>query len=479
VRPLLALPLRRRESRADVTVPSGAGTERGPLARLRVLLVPDSIYWVTGTIAKSIARFNPMVSATIISAPVLEQLWLEKRDIIDHFDLAHFVCPFASRRWLARLRDRMPVVTSHHHVTDWSELEHNLEGDAIIAGSTQWARDVESRGADSNRVFYVPYGVDTELFMPPTAASRARTEKELGLEDSGPVVGFFAKRGSNDDDRKGTDVFVDALVRLHALDKGTAALIIGPGWEAMAGEFRERGIRCRWVPYVNDYNDMPGFYGALDFYWVTARVEGGPVTLLEAMSCEVCVVSTPVGLALDVVKDGVNGVLLPMDDAPAFASRTFSLWQTPSERERLGGDARAKMRQVMDVRITAMGVIGAYRTAIENFAKRTGQVVGSLDKGAAIATPRLAATGSTTQSDVPLEGIPASLRRRVAMLETLVWAEHINLEPGHKLSALSLMARAWRRNPFSPEPLRRALRSFLPRFVVAGVVSAKKLIGGR
>jgi hypothetical protein len=34
--------------------------------RLRVLLVPDSIYWVTGTIAKSIARFNQWIEATVV-----------------------------------------------------------------------------------------------------------------------------------------------------------------------------------------------------------------------------------------------------------------------------------------------------------------------------------------------------------------------------------------------------------------------------
>ena len=59
-------------------------------------------------------------------------------------------------------------------------------------------------------------------------------------------------------------------------------------------------------------------YQALDFYWVTARVEGGPVTLLEAMSAEVCCLTTAVGLAREIVNDGENAVLLPFNDPESF-----------------------------------------------------------------------------------------------------------------------------------------------------------------
>lgn len=86
--------------------------------RLKVLLVPDSIHWVLGTIAQSIVRFNPWIEGTIVSASVLDRLVAQQPDLLSSFDLVHFTCPYNSKRWLPLLRDTMPCVTSHHHLAD-------------------------------------------------------------------------------------------------------------------------------------------------------------------------------------------------------------------------------------------------------------------------------------------------------------------------------------------------------------------------
>ncbi len=50
--------------------PSDSGALRH--ARTRVLLVPDSIHWITGTIARSFIDYNDWLEGTIISGPVLD-----------------------------------------------------------------------------------------------------------------------------------------------------------------------------------------------------------------------------------------------------------------------------------------------------------------------------------------------------------------------------------------------------------------------
>jgi len=57
--------------------------------KFRVLLVPDSIYWVTGTIAKSIATANPWIDATVVSGPLLGELFPDADAISRRFDLVH------------------------------------------------------------------------------------------------------------------------------------------------------------------------------------------------------------------------------------------------------------------------------------------------------------------------------------------------------------------------------------------------------
>lgn len=440
---------------------------------LRVLLVPDSIHWVTGTIAKNIARFNPWIEATVASGPVIDQVFAENPELMNNFDLVHFTCPYASKQWLPHFRDLVPCVTSHHHVTDWDLLSHNLNGDAIVVGSPEWADDLRSRGADMTKVFCVPYGVDANLFVPATETTRHVLREKLSLEKEATVIGFFGKNSSNDDDRKGTDVFIKAAVELKQKLPSLTVLIVGPGWQELTNALTDAGLRCIWIPFVQELRDLATMYQVLDFYWVTARVEGGPVTLLEAMSTEVCCLTTPVGIAREIVKDGKNGLVLPFNDPQAFMDRTLELTRDNELRARLGRQARSTILEEMHVGVTSLGVKHVYERAFQNFAERR-QVAPAVDVSTianAVATaPKPLPSGDQV---VPLAGFPAKLHRRVEMLETLAWSEHLVLYHRQRALAARMILREWFRNPVSPLPLRVLLRRFLPVSFVARLVRIK------
>lgn len=428
-----------------------------PRPRLRVLLVPDSIHWITGTIARSFIAHNAWLDGTIISGPVLDIVAREQPNLFDSFDLVHFVCPYASRSWLPRLRDRLPVVTSHHHVSDeWELQQHNLGGDAIVVGSPQWVEDIVERGASPERVVCIPYGVDASRFVPATAGERADARASLGISSGAIVVGFFAKRSSNERDRKGTDIFSEAVRQLSRDLPELAVLIIGPGWDDLVAQLTAAGVKCVWQPFVRDVNRMPHMFKALDFYWVTARVEGGPVTLLEAMSTGLCCITTPVGLAKEIVEDGLNGALVPFNDSRAFAQQTLALARQPERRATLGARARETILAKMDVPVTAKGVERAYDAAIAHFAART--VGKSSESIAHVTAPPLS---------------PATLRR-VALLEQLAWADALILQR-QRLLAVRIMLESWLSHPFSSLPPRFLLRHMLPAPFVRALVRVKTL----
>lgn len=436
---------------ARAPLPSSERTSISP-ERLRVLLVPDSIHWITGTIAKSILDHNPWIDGTIISGAVLEIVVREYGDLFLHFDLVHFVCPYASKRWLPVLREQLPCVTSHHHVSDdWELQRHNLSGDAIIVGSSEWAADAEARGALAAKVVRVPYGVDASRFVPPTSDTRNASRASLGIGADAVAIGFFAKRSSNERDRKGTDIFASAIQALNAQLSNLAVLIIGPGWDELVAKLSESGVRCVWLPFVKDADRMPEMYQALDFYWVTARVEGGPVTLLEAMSSGVCCITTRVGLANDIVETGVNGFLVPFDDASAFVSQTLLCANNPAVRTLVGSRARQTILATMDVPVTSRGVHGAYEVAMTQFRARIGD------------RPAVAHIETA---------LPPSVRKRIAILEELVWAEALMLQ-GQRALGFRIIAGMWAKNPLSSIPPRFLLRNLLPQRLVKSMVRAK------
>ena len=57
---------------------------------------------------------------------------------------------------------------------------------------------------------------------------------------------------------------------------------------------------------VENYLDMPLYYHALDLYLITSREEGGPKGLIEAIASSVPVISTPVGMCVDLLPEIEN-----------------------------------------------------------------------------------------------------------------------------------------------------------------------------
>jgi len=68
---------------------------------------------------------------------------------------------------------------------------------------------------------------------------------------------------------------------------------------------------------------------------VPSRWEGAPYVVLDAFAAGVPVVATRVGGLPDIIHDGVNGVLVPPDDARALSDAITTLLQNPEKRRAL------------------------------------------------------------------------------------------------------------------------------------------------
>jgi glycosyltransferase involved in cell wall biosynthesis len=68
--------------------------------------------------------------------------------------------------------------------------------------------------------------------------------------------------------------------------------------------------------------------------------DGMPNALLEAMACGVPVVATPVGGAADVIRDGENGLLIPVNDAEALSQAVQKILGDETHGNKLAVNAR-------------------------------------------------------------------------------------------------------------------------------------------
>ena len=89
--------------------------------------------------------------------------------------------------------------------------------------------------------------------------------------------------------------------------------------------------------------------------------DGMPNALLEAMACERPVIATPVGGMLDVIKDGENGIFVPVSDGDVLATAINEVLHDAELRSRLGTAARKSIIDSFPVQNELDGNLDVYR----------------------------------------------------------------------------------------------------------------------
>jgi glycosyltransferase involved in cell wall biosynthesis len=228
--------------------------------------------------------------------------------------------------------------------------------DRIVVSATLVRDRLISWGVPESKIARIPIGCETERFVPPTEQERQVARARFGIQPHQVVIGSFQKdgdgwgKGENPKLIKGPDVFLAAVERL-AKKIPVFVLLSGP-----ARGYVKRGLEKAGIQYAHDYaadrDALAKLYHALDLYLVTSREEGGPMALMESMAAGVPVVSTRVGMAPDLIINGVTGALVEIDDVDAIVARAIELLALPNN----AADLKAKARTA--VKVTDWTVVG-------------------------------------------------------------------------------------------------------------------------
>lgn len=136
---------------------------------------------------------------------------------------------------------------------------------------------------------------------------------------------------------KGMDTVLDAAAGL-----GIPVTIAGDGPERAALEARAKGhsLAARFEGFASRARLDQLYREASCVVLAARRGEGLPNVLLEAMAHARAVVATPCAGTRDLLVDGVNGLLVPPDDAPALRAVFERLRREPGLAGRLGAEGR-------------------------------------------------------------------------------------------------------------------------------------------
>jgi glycosyltransferase involved in cell wall biosynthesis len=129
--------------------------------------------------------------------------------------------------------------------------------------------------------------------------------------------------------------FPDARLTMIGPDKGDGSL------DATRRAAAELGVadRLEIVPGVPKA-EVPERLSRADVFLNTTGVDNVPVSLVEALACGLCVVTTSAGGIPDLVRDGHTALLAPPDDPDALAAAVRRALAEPGLAARLSAGAR-------------------------------------------------------------------------------------------------------------------------------------------
>ncbi len=213
------------------------------------------------------------------------------------------------------------------HVEQFLDLSSKL--DKIVVSNSLVEKRLLNWGIERSKLIKIPLGVNTDLFKPATQFQREEIRNKLGFFKDEIVIGSFQKDGIGWKDGlepkliKGPDIFVEVIKRLRK-NINVSVLLTGPARGYIKKHLEEMKIKYKHV-FLKNYNELANFYHALDLYLITSREEGGPMGLMESLSSGIPVVSTNVGMSVDLILDGENGFLITNNNPNKICEKIIEL----------------------------------------------------------------------------------------------------------------------------------------------------------
>jgi phosphatidylinositol alpha-mannosyltransferase len=268
--------------------------------------------------------------------------WRRIRSAMRSFqpDLIHAHEPLTpSTSMLAVLAAEAPVVATFHASLDRSRLME-LAGPALrqVSGRIDAAVAVSDAAASFVRrvvrvpLEIVPNGVDVRAFSEP-----GRPVEGL---PAGPKILWVNRL----DPQKGFEIMLRAFERLASEVGDVHLLVAGDGRDrvllrSLPGDLRSRILRLGTIPH----EALPRYQAAADVFVSPATgQESFGIVLVEAMAAGVPVVASDIEGYREVVRDGVDGLLVPPNDPNALAAAIRRVLSEPELAAALKTEGRSR-----------------------------------------------------------------------------------------------------------------------------------------
>jgi colanic acid/amylovoran biosynthesis glycosyltransferase len=253
----------------------------------------------------------------------------------------HFCGPVATVGMLASLAWRLPYSLTVHGPDEFYDvhkfyLRQKVENAKFIVCISDFCRSQLMRLVNPihwDKMHVVRQGIDPNVFR------STRREREPGKVLEVLCVGRLVSS-------KGQIILLRACELLLARGYSFRLHLVGAGPELkLLQEFAMRNQIPVIFEGARTHNEIRLMLERADVFALASFAEGVPVALMEAMAMEVPCVSTFIAGIPELIRDSLDGLLVPASSAEAMASALQRLLDDPLFRRNLGSAGSKRVRE--------------------------------------------------------------------------------------------------------------------------------------
>ncbi|MBK1643685.1 colanic acid biosynthesis glycosyltransferase WcaL [Thiocapsa imhoffii] len=151
---------------------------------------------------------------------------------------------------------------------------------------------------------------------------------------------------------KGQHVLIAALAQLVAEGRDLCLRLVGDGPDraALEAQGQTLGVTRHLIfEGVVNQDRIRAIYAEADCFALASFAEGIPVVLMEAMAMEIPCVTTFITGHPELIRDGIDGLLVAPSDTQGLAAAIAALMDDPARRQQLGAAGRQRVIEHYDL----------------------------------------------------------------------------------------------------------------------------------
>jgi glycosyltransferase involved in cell wall biosynthesis len=186
------------------------------------------------------------------------------------------------------------------------------KAEAFSSISAEITAELISSGVPAAKIVNIPNSVDTQRFYPVRNDQKLVLRKKLGIPESSTVVMYTGRLVSY----KGLPVLLKVWKEIQPHHNDIHLFLLGTGGldihncESELHAFVKSNNLESSVHFTGNVQNVSEYLQAADIFAFPTENDAFPSSLIEAMTCGLPVITTPVGAIKTIIQDQLNGILI-------------------------------------------------------------------------------------------------------------------------------------------------------------------------